>query len=351
MSKMMQAVVKPAPRKGLELTRVPVPRIRQGEVLIKVRAASICGTDSHLYDWTSWARHRVRNFPLIQGHELCGDIVEVGAEANKRLKPGDFVSAESHIVDYGGEYFRKGMGHIAPETQIIGVDRDGAFAEYIALPWQNARLNPSDMPENVAVLKENFGNAVHVGFTVDVRDRDVLMTGCGPAGLMTLLVLKARGARSIIVSDVSSYRLDFALRLGADAAIDVTREDLAEKVRDLSREGGVDVHLEMSGAVSAIIGGLDLLRAGGHAVAFGLPSRSFEFELAELVIFKGVTLHGVVGRRLWETWDQMTALLEDGSIDLSRIVTDEYPLEDFAKAFRTMQQGECGKVVLRPNEK
>ncbi len=343
----MPALIKTGPVPGLEMTQVPVPRVGPLEVRVKVLATSICGTDLHLYNWTHWAQDRVRHFPLVQGHELCGEVVEIGRDVNS-VRKGDFVSAESHIVDYQGRFFQSGLGHIAPETRIIGVDRDGAFAEYVVLPWQNVRPNPPDMPLKVAVLKENFGNAVHVAHAVEVADRDVLITGCGPAGLMTLLVVRARGARKIIVADVSSYRLDFARRLGADVTVDPSRESLSERVRDETGGRGPDVLLELSGAPSAVLGGLDLLRPGGRAVAFGLFAEPLEIDLDELLIFKGVSWHGVVGRRLWETWEQMESLMETGRVDLSDIVTHEFPLHDFGKAFETMVAGRCGKVMMIP---
>ncbi len=347
MAETMNAALKPGPVKGLKWAQAPIPRPGPGEVLIRIRATSICGTDKQLYNWTPWAQQRVRRFPMIQGHELCGDVVELGRGVTA-LKEGDYVSAESHIVDYQGEYFKKGLAHVAPETQIIGVDRDGTFAEYIVLPWQNARPNPAEMPERVAVLKENFGNAVHVGYSVDIADRDVLITGSGPAGLMTLIVVRARGARRVFSSDVSPSRLDFARQLGADAVINPFQENQVEKVMDLTEGKGVDVLLEISGAASAIRDGLQLVKPAGCAVAFGLPKEAIQLDLAELVIFKGLTVKGVVGRRLWDTWEKMERLLNDGRVDLSPIVTHEYPLREFEKAFRTMEEGKCGKIMMRP---
>jgi threonine 3-dehydrogenase len=346
MTDTMRAVIKPARQPGLTLTTVDVPRIGPRDVLIRVRGTSICGTDLHIYNWDSWAQGRIQHVPFVQGHELCGDVVEAGADVAE-LEPGDFVSAESHIVDYEGEYYKRGLGHVAPETKIIGVDRDGSFAEYIALPWQNARKNPKDMPTHVAVLKENFGNAIHTGFATGLEGKDVLITGCGPVGLMTLLIARARGARTIFAADVSDYRIRFARRLGADHIVNPKTENLAEKVRDLSR-GGVDVLLEMSGAASAIVQGISLVKFAGVVVAFGLPPKPFEFDLSNLVIFKGITLHGIIGRKMWQTWEQMEDLLSGGKIDLSSIVTHTYRLDEFDKAFATMASGESGKVMMVP---
>ncbi len=347
MTDTMRAVVKPARQPGLTLTMKDVPAIGPRDVLIKVRATSICGTDLHIYNWDAWAQGRIKHIPLVQGHELCGDVVDVGPEVT-RVRVGDFVSAESHIVDYDGEYYRRGLGHVAPETQIIGVDRDGSFAEYIALPWQNARKNPSDMPTHVAVLKENFGNAIHTGFAAELEGKDVLITGCGPVGLMTLLIAHARGARTIISADVSDYRVQFARRLGADHIVNPKSENMVEKVRDITRGEGVDVLLEMSGAPSAIVQGLSLVKYAGSAVAFGLPSKPLEFDLSNLVIFKGITVYGIIGRKMWQTWEQMEDLLARGKVDLSPIVTHTFRLDEFDKAFAAMASGNSGKVMMIP---
>ena len=347
MTDTMRAAVKQARQAGLTLTTIDVPKIGSQDVLIRVRATSICGTDLHIYNWDTWAQGRIQQVPLVQGHELCGDVVEIGKDVT-RLKVGDFVSAESHIVDYNGEYYKRGLGHVAPETRIIGVDRDGSFAEYIALPWQNARKNPKDMPTHVAVLKENFGNAIHTGFATELEGKDVLITGCGPVGLMTLLIAHARGARTIIVSDISDYRIQFARGLGADHIVNAKTEDLVQRVRDITHGAGVDVLLEMSGAPSAIVQGLSLVKYAGVAVAFGLPSKPLEFDLSNLIIFKGITMYGIIGRKMWRTWEQMEDLLSTGKVDLSPIVTHQLALADFEQAFATMASGNSGKVMMIP---
>jgi threonine 3-dehydrogenase len=347
MTDTMKAAVKPARQPGLSMTTKAVPKIGPLDVLIKVRATSICGTDLHIYNWDPWAQGRIQHIPLVQGHELCGEVVEVGPKVT-RIKAGDFVSAESHIVDYNGEYYKRGLGHVAPETQIIGVDRDGSFAEYIALPWQNARKNPRDMPVEIAVLKENFGNAIHTGFATELEGKDVLLTGCGPVGLMTMLIAHARGARTIIATDISDYRIRFARQLGADHIVNPKKQDLVETVRDITHGAGVDVLLEMSGAPGAIVQGMSLVKFAGVVVAFGLPSKPFEFDISNLVIFKGITVYGIIGRKMWKTWEQMEDLLNRGRVDLSPIVTHTFKLEEFDKAFATMASGESGKVMMIP---
>ncbi len=287
----MHALVKAQPARGFELREVPVPPIGSNDVLIQTRAASICGTDLHIYNWDPWAQNRMKP-PLIVGHEFCGDVLEAGSDVTT-VKVGDFVSAESHIVDNTCDLCRTGNAHICRNTKIIGVDRDGCFADYVALPAVNAWVNPPTMPTDIAVLQENFGNAVHTALATPVVSRKVLVTGCGPVGLMTIAVARAAGARSIYASDISAYRLALAKKMGADVAINVKEQDLVSVVLDGTQGEGVDVLFEMSGAPSAIRDGFTLLKAGGAAVLLGLPSRPLEFDLANLVIMKGVTLFGM----------------------------------------------------------
>lgn len=345
MNHTMKALVKQTRSAGLTLMQRDIPVIGPDDVLIKVRATSICGTDLHIYNWDTWSQGRVKTVPLIQGHEICGDIVEVGRNVTER-KVGDFVSCESHVVNYNGEYYRHNLGHVAPETKIIGVDRDGSFAEYIALPWQNGWVNPPDMPTEVAVLRENFGNAIHTAFAADVKDKVVLITGCGPVGLMTLLAVRGRGAKTVICSDISDYRRNFAQRLGADYTNNPRENDLVQLVKHVTHNEGVDVLLEMSGAATAIQQGFSLVRYAGDVVAFGLPTRPIEFDIANSVIFKGITVHGIVGRKMWSTWQHSDDLLLNNLVDLKPIVTHQYKLEEFDKAFTTMESGESGKVMM-----
>ncbi len=341
----MIALIKKQRGPGLEYTETDKPGIGPDEVLIKIKASSICGTDLHIYKWDEWANKRVRQVPLIQGHELCGDIVELGKNVTQ-LSIGDFVSAESHIVNYDGEFFKKGLGHVAPETKIIGVDTNGSYAEYIALPWQNARKNPKDMPIKIAVLKENFGNAVAAACAVSLKGKTVLITGCGPVGLMTILIAKQQGAKMVITSDISEYRNEFAKKLGSDLVINPQKENLVDAVKQKTEGSGVEVLLEMSGSKSAFLDGLSSLQAGGHAIAFGVFSAPFEFDISTHIIFKGITVHGVVGRKLWETWEIVDDLLNNQKVDLSQIVTHTYPIQDYKKAFETMESGKSGKVMM-----
>ncbi len=346
MQGMMKAVVKSTAGPGFELKQVPIPQIGPHDILIRTRATSICGTDIHIYNWDVWAANRIKP-PIIIGHEFCGDVVEIG-ELVADVKVGDFISAESHIVDHTCDLCRTGMAHICRNTQIIGVDRDGSFAEYVCIPAANAWHNPPTMPPEIAALEENFGNAVHTALETPVVARKVLVTGCGPVGVMTIAVVKAAGARSIYASDISAYRLALATKMGADLAINPTRENLRDIILAATNGEGVDVLLEMSGAPTAIRDGLQLLKSGGHAVLLGLPSKPFEFDLANLVIMKGITVHGIAGRKLWETWYEIRGLLRSGAVNLEPVVTHRFQLEEFEKAFQTMMSGDSGKVVLFP---
>jgi len=343
---MMKAVVKTHAGPGFELCEVPIPQIGPDDILIRTRATSICGTDVHIYNWDTWAANRIKP-PVILGHEFCGDVVEIGSHVTD-VAVGDFISAESHIVDNTCDLCRTGMAHICRHTQIIGVDRDGSFAEYVAIPAANAWHNPPTMPPEIAALEENFGNAVHVALEVPVVARKVLVTGCGPVGVMTVAVARAAGARAIYASDVSDYRLGLAKKMGADTILNPQKEDVIQRVLDETSGEGVDVLFEMSGAPSAIRDGLRLLKAGGEAVLLGLPSAPFELDMANLVIMKNVTVHGIAGRKLWETWYEIRGLLRSGAVNLEPLITHRYKLEEFEQAFQTMMGGSSGKVVLFP---
>ncbi len=346
MTETMRAIIKPQAAPGLELVERPIPQVGPRDVLVKVKAASICGTDLHIYRWDPWAQGRIKP-PLIVGHEFCGEVVERGSEVHT-VQVGDFISAESHVVCGVCTYCRTGQGHLCPNTQIIGVDRDGAFAEYVVIPAENAWVNPPGMPPEIATLLENFGNAVHTAFATDVRARKVLITGCGPVGLMTIPVVKAGGARAIYATDISPYRLELARKMGADLVINAAEEDVVGLILEATEGEGVDVLLEMSGAPSAIHQGFTLLKDGGEVALLGLSPGPFEFDLNNHIIFKGATVHGIIGRRLWETWFQMRGLLKAGVVDLSPVVTHRFALDEFEQAFAVMASGQSGKVVMFP---
>ncbi len=342
--KMMKAVIKAGRRPGLELTEWPVPQIGPGEVLIKVQAASICGTDLHIYKWDEWAQSRLKP-PFVVGHEVTGHVVQV-ADGVTSIKVGDCVSLESHVVCNECFYCRTGREYICENTKIIGVDRDGGFAEYIAVPAQNAWLNTPNIPLRVAVLEENFGNAVHTAMAQDVSAKHVLVTGCGPVGVMAIAVAKAAGARRVFATDVSDYRLNMAAEAGADLTVNVLKQDVIPAILAETGNEGVDVLLEMSGAPSAIDQGFSLLKEGGEVAMLGLAPGPFTFDLNRHIVFKGAIVRGIVGRRLWDTWYQTRGLLESGAVDLSKIVTHEFALEEFDDAYHIFMSGESGKIMF-----
>lgn len=346
MSTKMHAVMKTESAPGLTWGETEIPAIGPDDLLVKVRANSICGTDLHIRRWDTWASGRVHP-PLIVGHEMCGEVVEAGARV-KTVKVGDFISAESHIVCGACDQCRIGNAHICENTKILGVDTDGVFAEYVRIPAANAWINPPDMPWEIATLQENFGNAVHTALAVDARGKRVLVTGCGPVGLMAIAVLRAVGARTIVATDVSRYRLDLATKLGADLALNPATDDVAAAMLDATGGHRADALLEFSGAAPAIRQGFQLLRDGGEAALLGIPDRPIELDWSKDLVFKGVTVRGIVGRRLWDTWYSTRDLLQGGLVDLSPIVTHRFALADFAQAMDTMQSGESGKVVMFP---
>ncbi len=343
----MRAIVKTKPGTGFEMVDLPVPDIGGEDVLIQVKATSICGTDLHIYEWNPWARDHVK-LPLTVGHELCGVVVEKGANADGP-EVGQLVSVESHVVCNKCSFCRTGKGHLCENTQILGVHRDGAYAEYVAVPAINAWADPPDMPYSIASLQENFGNAVHTASVPLVAGRKVLVTGCGPVGVMAIAAARALGARSVYATDVSDYRLSRAWTMGADLTINPKKQDVYSTVMEATEGEGVDVLLEMSGAPSAIDEGFRSLKPGGEAALLGLTSADLSFNLDDHIIFKGASVHGIVGRKLWDTWYKMRGLLRSGAIDLAPLVTHRFALDDFENAFELMATGDCGKVVMFPD--
>lgn len=343
----MRALRKTAPGPGFELVDVPIPEIGREDVLIEVRATSICGTDLHIHGWDPWARDHVR-VPVTVGHELAGIVVDRGENVDEPAL-GSLVSVESHVVCNTCAWCRTGQGHLCPKTEILGVHRDGAYADFVAVPAQNAWVDPPDTPVSIAALQENFGNAVHTVTTPTVAGRKVLVTGAGPVGVMAIAAAKALGARAVYATDISDYRLEMALKMGADLAINPNRDDVVTALRAATAGEGVDVLLEMSGAPSAIDAGFTVLKPGGEAALLGLTSGDFQFDLDDHVIFKGATVYGIVGRRLWQTWLESRGLVRSGAVDLAPVITHRFTLDDYEEAFELMRSGRCGKVVMFPD--
>jgi threonine 3-dehydrogenase len=287
------------------------------------------------------------NPPIVVGHEVCGEVVDRGTLVTSP-EIGDFVSLESHVICNTCAFCRTGLGHLCENTTLIGVERDGGFAEYIAIPAQNAWPNPPDLPLEIAVLQENFGNAVHTAFAVDLRAKKVLVTGCGPVGLMTIAVARAIGARAIYATDISPYRIEFARRMGANLALHATKDQVIELIFEATDGEGVDVLLEMSGAPSAIDQGFTLLKPGGDAALLGVAPEPFTFDWNHHIVFKAAHVLGISGRKLWQTWYQARGLIRSGAVDLSPLVTHRFKLEEYDKAFEAMASGNSGKVMLTP---
>ena len=340
----MKAIVKTTGGRGAEMREVPFPAIPHNGALVKIDTVSICGTDYHVYSWDAWAQSRVKP-PVTMGHEWAGRVVAVGPECSS-LKEGDYVSGESHQVCGHCLQCRTGQGHVCQNTKIFGVDTTGCFAEYFAVPESSVLKNDARVGPEIACMQDPLGNAVHAALMGDLAGKSVAVLGCGPIGLFAIAVVKACGGGPIWASDTTDYRLNLACRLGADTVARVPHEDLEAIVRQQTGGQGVDVVLEMSGAPQAIVQALKLVRPGGRVSLMGIPSRDVSLNIAEDVIFKGVTIHGVVGRKLYDTWYTMKALLASGRLDVSPILTHRLPFADWEHGMELMQSGQCGKVVL-----
>lgn len=339
----MRALVKKAARAGFTLADVPVPDIRDDEVLIRVRRAGVCGTDVHIHEWDAWAAGRCRP-PFTVGHEFAGDVAAVGRLVSD-VAVGDRVTAEGHIVCGRCHLCRTGNSHVCPNTKIIGVDRDGCFADYIAMPATNVWHLDDDVAFEVGGIHDPMGNAFHTALHgTTMPGATVLVTGCGPIGLFAVGICRAAGASRIIASDVNQRRLALATTMGAHDA--VTPGEAEATVRRATDGLGVDVVLEMSGVPAAVHQAFALVRAGGRVQMLGIPSRAMDIELASEIIFKGTTVYGVVGRRMYDTWIQMTQFLRSGQFDPRPVITHRFPLEAHAEAIAAIKSGDAGKVVF-----
>ncbi len=340
----MRALVKAARQPGFVLREVPVPQLGPTDVLIRVEKAGVCGTDAHIYHWDAWAQARIHP-PLVVGHEFMGRVAAVGT-AVRSVAVGQRVSAEGHVPDLTCYLCRTGDAHICERVRIIGVDRDGAFAHYISVPEYNVWPLDAAIPDEVAAVFDPLGNAVHTVMAAGVSARSVVITGVGSIGLMAIPVARAAGASSVLAVDVNPAKLDLARRLGADDVFLATDGEYVERV--LARNGGegVDVLLEMSGSGAAIDAGLRMVRNGGRAALLGIPGDDVRLDLAERIIFKGLTVLGINGRKMFETWYQMQAMVKSGRIDVRPIITHVLPYSDFDRAFALMRSGEAAKIVL-----
>jgi threonine 3-dehydrogenase len=340
--KTMPALIKKKSEPGLWLDEAPVPTIGINDVLIKVLRTGICGTDLHIYKWDAWARRTIP-VPLVIGHEFVGRIVEVGSNV-RDFHPGEIVSAEGHVVCGHCRNCLAGRRHLCKDTQGIGVQRAGAFAEYIAVPMTNVWVHDPHIARDVQSIFDPFGNAVHTALSFDLLGEDVLVTGAGPIGLMAAAVARHAGARQVVVTDVNPFRLGLAKRMGATLAVDVRRQSLAEVQKQLGMREGFDVGLEMSGNATAFRDMLANMAHGGKIAMLGIPEKEMAIDW-NTVIFNMLTIKGIYGREMYETWYKMTVMLQSG-LDITPVITHRYPYKEFQKGFDAMMSGDCGKVVL-----
>jgi len=343
----MRALRKMRAARGLSLETAGVPTAGQTDVLVRVKAASICGTDLHIYGWDRWSQGRIKP-PVTLGHEFCGVIEKVGDEVSA-LKTGDFVSAEMHINCGHCHQCWVGEAHICPNVKIIGIDQDGAFAELVKIPASNIiKLDPA-IPEPYGAILDPLGNAVHTVLAGTIAGQTVLVTGCGPIGLMSIAVAKACGSSTVFATETNEHRRGMAKKMGADVVINPASEDAPARILNETEKTGVDVLLEMSGNPTAIQQGFKALRAGGRASLLGIPTENVPLDLVNDVIFKGATVQGIYGRRMYETWVQMTALLKAGQLNLEPLFGERVKLEQFEDAFAKLQGGLAGKILMYPN--
>ena len=338
----MKALVKPADVTGLELREVEVPAIGPNDVLIAVRRASICGTDMHIWNWDEWARKTVPA-PMTIGHEFMGSIAAIGAEV-RGLFVGQRVSAEGHLTCGHCRNCRAGKRHLCRNTIGIGVNRTGAFAEFVSMPAVNVFPLPDGISDDIASFLDPLGNAVHTALSFDLVGEDVLITGGGPIGVMAAAIARFVGARHIVVTDVNEYRLELALRMGASRAVNVETTPLEQVEAELAMTEGFDVGLEMSGNGAALRQMLGAMNHGGRVALLGIPPHEVAIDW-NLVIFKGLVIKGIYGREMFETWYKMAAMLQSG-LDVTAVLTHQYAAADFASAFETMRSGQSGKIVL-----
>lgn len=340
----MKAVVKSKHTKGLEFIDVPDPEIGPKDVLIKIRVASICGTDVHIYDWTHWARHRLTP-PRIIGHEFVGNVIKIGKEVSL-VKVGDRVSAESHLTCGCCYQCNNGFSEVCKNLKLLGVDRNGTFAEFIVLPEHVLWKNEENIPDEWATLQEPFGNAIDTVLSEDVSAKTVLILGAGPIGLFATGIAKASGASLIIVSDPNNYRLDISKKMGANITVNPKKQDITKLVMDATKHNGIDVVLEFSGNNQALNQGLRVITPGGRLSILGIYEQHATIDLNNDVIFKKIRIYGITGRKILSTWFKTSRFLSSGNINLGPVITHQFPLKDFDKGIKLMKDGKCGKVIL-----
>jgi len=338
----MKSLSKLKPEQGIWLTRTEKPKLGHNDLLIKIKKTAICGTDIHIYNWDEWSQNTIP-VPMVVGHEYAGEVVSIGQEV-KGFSLGDRVSGEGHITCGHCRNCRGGRTHLCRNTVGVGVNRAGAFAEYLVIPAYNAFKLPDEISDDLAAIFDPFGNAVHTALSFDLVGEDVLITGAGPIGIMAAAVAKHVGARHVVITDINEYRLDLAKKMGATRAVNVTKENLADVMSDLGMTEGFDVGLEMSGVPMAFTSMLESMNNGGKIAMLGIPGKDMAIDWSQ-VIFKGLTIKGIYGREMFETWYKMASLIQSG-LDLTPIITHHYNIDDFQQGFDVMRSGQSGKVIL-----
>ena len=338
----MKALSKLHAREGLWMTHAPVPEIGPEDVLIRINATGICGTDIHIWNWDEWAQNTVP-VPLITGHEFAGEIVEIGRNV-EGLEIGQRCSGEGHLIGKSSRQSRAGKFHLDPATRGIGVNEQGAFAQYLRLPAFNVVPLPDDIPDEIGAILDPLGNAVHTALSFDLVGEDVLITGAGPIGIMAAAVARHVGARHVVITDVNAARLELAAKVADVTPVNVAEQDLAKTISDLKMKQGFDVGLEMSGNQTALDQMVEAMTMGGRIAMLGIPPGKSPVDWSRIV-FKAITIKGVYGREIFETWYKMIAMLQNG-LDVSGVITHHFRVDDFEEGFAAMKSGQSGKVVL-----
>jgi threonine 3-dehydrogenase len=338
----MKALVKARREPGIWMQDIEPPRVGHNDVLIRMKKTAICGTDIHIYNWDAWAQKTVP-VPMQVGHEYCGEIVEVGSEV-RGFAPGDRVSGEGHVTCGHCRNCRAGRRHLCRNTIGVGVNRPGCFAEYMVLPATNVFKLPAAITDEIASILDPLGNATHAALSFDLVGEDVLITGAGPIGIMAVAIARHVGARHVVITDVNDYRLDLARKMGASRALNVAHDSIEQAMQDLDMEEGFDVGLEMSGNPVAFRDLLKSMHHGGRVALLGIPPSDVAIDWNE-VIFKGLVIKGIYGREMFETWYKMAAMLQSG-LDVTPIITHRFAIDDYQRAFETMNSGRSGKVIL-----
>jgi threonine 3-dehydrogenase len=339
----MKALVKNKPAQGMWMENVPLPTVGPNDVLIKIKKTAICGTDIHIYNWDEWAQKHVKA-PLVVGHEFVGEVVQSGQEVYTYFKPGARVSGEGHIACGHCRNCRAGRSHLCRNNVSVGVTRDGCFAEYLSIPATNAFPLPDSIPNNEAAILDPFGNATHTALSYDLVGEDVLITGAGPVGLMAAAIARHVGARYVVITDVNAYRLKLAEKMGVTLAIDANKIPLKQVMRQLQMNEGFDVGLEMSGNAHAFNDMITHMNHAGKIALLGFLPQATSIDWSQ-IIMKGITIKGIYGREMYDTWYKMITMLQSG-LNIAPVITHEFHINDYQDAFEVMSSGQSGKVIM-----